>query len=448
MPKVVQINLENQTITPVTTRYIQRAIRQAEEEQAQCLLIVLDTPGGLVDSTRNIVQAILQSRVCVVVYVAPSGVAHAASAGGFITLSAHIAAMAPGTRIGAMHPVQIGGLPISPDRSPKLPTNNYPNNEEKKETQKTPSTPMTDKMVNDTVAWAKSLAELRGRNADWAERAVKESIVVTEKEALKEGIIDLVAEDVPQLLEKIDGRQVVLPQGTITLHTAGVTETQTIEMWWGERVLAAISNPNVAFMLLIFGFYGIMFEFYSPGWGVAGTLGIICLVMAFFGLAVLPINYVGLLLIALALGLFTAEVFVTSFGALALGGIICLVLGGLMLVDSPVGFTRISFVVLIPVAAATGAITIFLITQIVQAHRKKTFTGSEAMLEAIAVAAGDFSQQQDQYAGTVCIHGEYWNAISRNPVKDNQNVRIRNRDGLTLSVEPESVNHSTAPESS
>lgn len=246
-PVVYQVKFENQQITPATARFIARAIREAEEAQAQCLIIVLDTPGGLVDSTRSIVKSILQSRVCVVVFVAPKGVAHAASAGGFITLSAHIAAMAPGTRIGAMHPVQIGGLPISPGRTPEPPTGEPSAEEQQKESKKTPSSTMEEKIVNDTVAWARSLAELRGRNADWAERAVKESIVATEKVALEEGIIDFVVEDVAELLKMIDDRNVVLPQGTVTLKTAAVTDVRIIEMWWSERILAAISNPNVAF---------------------------------------------------------------------------------------------------------------------------------------------------------------------------------------------------------
>jgi len=297
-PTVLQVCLSNEAISPVTARYIQRAIEQAEQERADCLIIILDTPGGLVDSTRDIVKATLRSKVPVVVYVAPPG-ARAASAGVFITLAAHVAAMAPGTNIGAAHPVQIGGLPGSPP----------PKEGKEKGQEPGAKTPMEEKIVNDTVAWARSLAELRGRNADWAARAVKESLSAPASEALKEGAVDLVADDLNDLLARLDGREVTLPDGVMRLRTAGA-EVRTLEMWWGERILAVLTNPNVAFLLLIFGFYGILFELYTPGWGVAGTLGVVCLLLGFFALAVLPISYVGLALLAVALALFVAEVFV------------------------------------------------------------------------------------------------------------------------------------------
>src|SRR5918996_1118361 len=261
-PLVLKVQLRNEAITPVTARFITRAIRQAEEQRAAALVIVLDTPGGLVDSTREIVGAILQSRVPVVVYVAPAG-ARAASAGVFITMAGHVAAMAPGTTIGAAHPVQLGGLPGSPPQQPERQT------EEKKngETQPRTTTPMEDKIVNDTVAWARAMAELRGRNAEWAARAVKESISAPASEALKENAVDLIAADLNDLLGKIDGRDISLIGGTIKLQVAGA-DVREHEMWWGERVLALLANPTIAFLLLIFGFYGILFELYTPGWGV------------------------------------------------------------------------------------------------------------------------------------------------------------------------------------
>jgi membrane-bound serine protease (ClpP class) len=414
---VLQIQLADEAITPLVTRFIDRAISQAEEQRAECLVIVLDTPGGLVDSTRDIVKSILGSKVPVVVYVAPSG-ARAASAGVFITLAAHVAAMAPGTNIGAAHPVQIGGLPGSPPPTEKG---------------KDRPAVLEEKILNDTVAWARALAELRGRNVEWATRAVKESISAPASEAVRERAVDLLADGVDELLKQIDGREVQLPAGSVRLRTAGA-EVRTLEMWWGERLLGVLANPNLAFLLLLFGFYGILFELYTPGWGVAGTLGIICLVLGFFALAVLPINYVGLALIAVALALFVAEAFVTSYGFLTVGGVACLILGGLMLVESPVGFQRISLWLLIPVALATAAVTVFLAGSIVRAQRSKTQTGGEALVGTEAMAVDVFAQKDEQYTGTVRAHGELWRAISITPVAAGQILHIRDRQGLTLLV--------------
>jgi membrane-bound serine protease (ClpP class) len=320
--------------------------------------------------------------------------------------------------------VQIGGLPGSP-----------PPPEEKKDDGKAPParTPIDEKIVNDTVAWARALAELRGRNADWAARAVKESLSVSASEAVREKAVDFLADDVPDLLARIDGREVSLPSGPVRLRTADA-EIRPIEMWWGDRVLAVLSNPNVAFLLLIFGFYGILFELYTPGWGVAGTLGVVCLVLAFLGLAVLPINYVGLVLIAVALALFVAEVFVTSYGALTVGGAVCLVLGGIMLVESPAGFQRVSLRVLIPVAVATAAITFFLVGSIVRTHRSRVQTGGEALLGSEAIAVEDFTPEGKQYTGTVRTHGELWKAVSPGPAAAGQPLVIQGRHGLTLRV--------------
>lgn len=424
-PLVIEIRLEDEAITPITARFISKAISMAEEQHAECLVIVLDTPGGLVDSTRRVVKEILRSEVPVVVYVAPSG-ARAASAGVFITMAGHVAAMAPGTNIGAAHPVQLGGLPGSAPRQPE---------EDKKEGKTPPvSTPMEDKIVNDTVAWARALAELRGRNADWAARAVKESLSVSATSAVKEGAVDLLADDQSDLIKKLDGREVKLARGTVSLKTAN-SLVRTHEMWWGERILATLATPNVAFLLLIFGFYGVLFELYTPGWGVAGTLGIVCLVLAFFALAILPINYVGLVLIVVALALFVAEVFVTSFGALTLGGVVCLVLGGMMLIDSPAGFVGISLKVIIPIAVATAGITFFLVGSILRAHRGPVRTGSEAMLGAEAVAQENFHSDETQYAGTVRAHGELWKAVCPTPVTAGQVLEIQERHGLTLLVQ-------------
>lgn len=419
---VLHLRLDNAPITPVSARFIERGIREAEAAGARCLIIELDTPGGLVESTQGIVKNIIASRVPVAVYVSPSG-ARAASAGVFITLASHVAAMAPGTHIGAAHPVTIGGAP-TPAPTPVDTTSS--------EQDRRPSV-MEQKMVNDAVAWSKSLAELRGRNVEWAALAVSESRSITNTEAVAQNVVDFTAENLQDLLARMDGREIALESGPVTLRTAGA-ELRPLRMWWGDQVLAVISNPNVAFMLLMFGFYGILFEFYTPGWGVGGTLGAICLVLGFFGMAVLPINYAGLALMALALGLFVAEAFVPSFGALTLGGVVCLVLGGLMLVDSPIEVMRVSATVVIPVALATAAITVFLLGSVVKAMRARVQTGSEAMLGAEAVAQEAFAAKEGRYQGMVLTHGEWWKAVSATPVAAADILAIDNREGLTLFV--------------
>lgn len=451
-PVVLKIQLANEAITPVTARFIIQAIKRAEQEQAAALVLMLDTPGGLVDSTRQIVGAILQSRVPVVVYVAPSG-ARAASAGVFITMAGHVAAMAPGTTIGAAHPVQVGGgfpgVPQSPppEQSPQPRQSERPGErqgeEKQSERQKDPqaeprsraTSPMEDKILNDTVAWARALAEMRGRNADWAARAVKESISAPASEALKEKAVDLIAEDLQALLAEIDGREVALPEGRVKLHVADA-EIRSHQMWWGEQLLSALANPTLAFLLLMFGFYGILFELYTPGWGASGTVGVICIVLGFFALAVLPINYVGLVLIVIALAMFLAEAFVVSYGFLTLGGIICLVMGGLMLVDSPVGFMRIPVWMLVGTAMATAGITFFLVGSILRARRAPVQTGAETLSSWTAAADEEFRKEGEIYRGRVLAHGELWSAVSRSPITARQRVEIESRQGLTLNVRP------------
>lgn len=430
---VLRLQIENAAITPVTAQFIQRAVVRAQTEGAQALLIVLDTPGGLVDSTRDIVKSILQSEVPVIVYVAPSG-ARAASAGLFITLAGHVAAMAPGTNIGAAHPVSIGGLPGSPQPEPQEKPQSDPEQKEEAEKTRQQQSPAEQKIVNDTVAWARSLAELRGRNTDWVSRAVTESISAAASEALSNNVVDLIANNEQELLAAIDGREVNLARGVVQLRTSGASIVSH-EMWWGERVLAVISNPNVAFLLLMFGFYGILFELYTPGWGVAGVLGVICLILAFFGLAVLPISYVGLVLIGIAMAMFIAEAFVTSYGFLTIGGVICLVIGGMMLVDSPTGFMRVSLRMIVPIALATAGITFFLVSRIIKAQRSVPQSVGQ-MFAAEAVALDQFEGEGDRYRGTVRAHGELWQAVSDTPVAAGQRLEAQRREGLTLFVQP------------
>jgi membrane-bound serine protease (ClpP class) len=418
--EVLVIRVDDVAITPVTAGYIKRAIDEATSVGAAALVIELDTPGGLMESTRDIVKDILGSQVPVVVFVSPSG-ARAASAGVFITLSAHVAAMAPATHIGAAHPVSLGGspgLPAQPDTSGSAAQNSV----------------MNEKVVNDARAWARTLAELHGRNADWAEAAVSESKSIPATEALELNVVDLIASDIAELLAQIDGREIEIGGQRQVLQVEG-SAVRSLNMWWGERVLSVLSNPNFAFLLLMFGFYGILFEFYSPGWGISGTLGAVCLVLAFFGLAVLPINYAGLVLILLAVGLFVAEAFFTSFGMLTIGGAVCLILGALMLVDTPMPVMRVSLSLVVPFAAASAILAFFLGSRVMKSHRTRVRTGAEGMLGEKAVVKGTFEKRYDTFEGVVAVHGELWRAQSARPLPDGTEVRVTGQKNLTLSVQ-------------
>jgi len=421
-PEVVVARLDGQAITPVTARFIERSMATAADQEAAAYVLVLDTPGGLVDETRAIVKAIVEADVPVIVYV-PSG-GRAASAGLFILIAAHVAAMAPGSNTGAAHPVTLGGLPAVPDI--EKPPAGQDDGRDIQHAEK--------KAVEDTSAWARALANLRGRDSSWIEQAVRKSLSATAEEALEHGVIDLVARDLDELLARCDGREVELAAGPIRLTTDGA-RIQELEMWWGERILATVSHPNIALLLLLFGFYGVLFELYSPGWGVPGTVGVIALVLAFFALAILPISYVGLALILVALALFVAEAFVVSYGALALGGIASLVLGALMLVDSPAGFLRVSLDVVLPLAVATAALTVFLVSRVVRAHHGRVRVGAETMTGAEATCLAPFEKTDGQYLGTVRMRGENWRALASAPLAAGQVVRIRDRHGLTVTVD-------------
>ncbi|CAM3216395.1 NfeD family protein [Rhodothermus bifroesti] len=413
-PIVYRVVLADEPISPATVRLLERSLREAQQAQATCLIIELDTPGGLVASTRDIVQLLLRSSIPVVVYVTPPG-ARAASAGVFITLAAHVAAMAPGTHIGAAHPVQLGGGSAAPSD--------------------TVSDPMSEKILNDAIAWARALAQYRGRNADWAARAVAESQTLTAHEAFAQGVIDLVASSLDSLLQQLDGRSLTIGDQPVKLQTAAAS-VHTVERWWGERLLAALSNPNIAFLLLILGFYGLLFELYTPGWGIPGTLGAIFLMLGFYGLSILPVNYVGLGLLLLGLGLLAAEAFVSSFGLLTLGGVVCLVLGGLMLIESPMGFPRLSAALVVPVGIATGLIALFLIGNALRVRRQPSPVGDDALLGQQVVVHEAFTPEGERYRGFVFVHGEWWQAISATPVAAGQVLRIIGREGLHLLVQP------------
>jgi len=390
-------------INPATAKFIVDSIDQATQQGAQCLIIQLDTPGGLMDSMRTIVKKILTANIPIIVYVSPKG-ARAASAGVFVTMAAHIAVMAPSTHIGAAHPVTLGGG-------------------EGKE-----SKTMTEKIVNDTVSYIKTIAKNRGRNVDWAEKAVVKSVSITEEEAVKLNVVDFITPDLQSLLAKIDGRIVKFDGVTRTLHTKGV-QPKPIEMSWRDRLLDIISNPTIAYILLMLGIYGIFFELSSPGAILPGVVGGIFLILAFYALQMLPVNYAGLALILFAIILFIAEIKVVSHGLLAVGGVISLFLGSMMLFQSPVEYMRVSLSVIIPAVMVSAAFFIFAVTKTIHARLRKPTTGMEGLVGEVGIASTPIALE-----GKVSIHGEFWNVISDQNIEKGEKVHVIGVDNLKLKV--------------
>ncbi len=399
-PKKIHLIEIDAPITPVVAEYIIKSIDRASKAGAEALIIQLNTPGGLVDSTQQIVMKMMASEVPTVVYVAPSG-ARAASAGVFITLAANIAAMAPTTHIGAAHPVQMQG---KMDKE------------------------MEKKAVNDLAAFARGIAEKRGRNTKWAEDAVRKSVSITETEALKNKVIDFVAPDVASLVKAMDDKTVDLIIGKKTLKTVGA-EVIAIKMGFRDKLLGIISNPNIAYILMILGFYGLYFELSNPGAIFPGVAGAICLILAFYALQTLPINYAGLMLIILAIALFIAEAFITSHGILGVGGTIAMLMGSVMLIDSPEPALQISWAVIIPVVAMSAILFIITVTVAVRVYREKPTTGKEGLTGMHATAKTDILTD-----GQVFMRGEYWNAWSDEPIKKGEQVIVVAVEGLKVKV--------------
>ena len=389
-------------IGPVTSRYFVKTLERATSEGAHCLVVELDTPGGLDLSMRDMIKATLNSEIPVIVYVYPSG-ARDASAGVFITLAAHVAAMAPGTNIGAAHPVEIG---------------------------KESSEEMKEKLTNDAAAYIKSIAETRGRNSEWAEKAVRESVSETEEDALKKNIIDFIAKDLDELLEKIDGKKVSVRDAEVILKTKDAVRKR-IPMTPRENILSRLANPNIAFILLMLGFYGLFFELSHPGAIFPGVVGGICIILAFFSFQTLPINYAGVLLILLGMGLFIMEALTPTYGPLAIGGVVALVLGATMLVNTDLPFLRVSWSVIIPVVLITAAFFLFGMGMVVRAHRRKPTTGRRGMIGL----KGDARATIDSRQGQVLVHGELWSAISEKRIKKGERIKVVDVDGLVLKVE-------------
>lgn len=400
-PTVMAVTVEG-IINPVSAEFIVKSIGKANDMNAEAFVLMLDTPGGLDTSMRDIIKAIIGSGTPVVVFVAPGG-ARAASAGTFITIAAHIAAMAPQTNIGAAHPVGVGGGEQMDDT-------------------------MTAKVTNDAAAYIRSLAEKRGRNADWAENAVRKSVSATEVEALKENVIDLIAPDLNALLKAIDGREVETAAGKRVLRTAGATIVRE-EMGLRHKILDLISNPNVAYILMLLGFYGLFFEMTNPGAIFPGVFGGIALILAFYAFQTLPVNYAGLLLIILAIVLFVLETQVASFGALTIGGIIAMVMGSIMLFEST-PYVKLSFSVIITSVAITALFFTVVVGLIIKAHRRKPVTGMEGLVDEEGKAITDITAKE----GMVSVHGEIWSAMSEEPIGKGETVVVESVTNLKLKV--------------
>lgn len=409
-------------IGPATSDFLLRALEHARERNARLLVLEMDTPGGLDTAMREMIQAILASPVPVVTYVSPSG-ARAASAGTYLLYASHIAAMAPATSIGAATPVQIGGSPAQPRPDTK--------DKEGKEAELTePATAGERKAINDSVSYIRGLAELRNRNADWAEEAVRKAVSLTASVALEQNVIDIVATDLTDLLRQIDGRSVRTRHGTVELDTDGIV-IEEFEADWRTRVLSVLTNPNVAYLLMLAGIYGLLLEGYNPGAILPGVVGAVCLLLALYAFQILSVNYAGLALMALGIALIVAEAFAPSFGVLGIGGVVAFVIGSVLLFDEGVPGFGIARSVIGGTALAAAVLMLITVGVFMRARRAPVSTGVEQMLRGTAIALEDF-----EATGRVEIHGEIWNAVARAPVRKGQQLRVSRVDGLTLEVEP------------
>ncbi len=415
-------------ISPASADYLVRNLEQAAEADARLVLIRLDTPGGLEASMRDMVSAILNSPVPVATWVAPSG-ARAASAGTYITYASHFAAMAPATNIGSSTPVSLGGgdMPDMP-----APEDGPGGTEEDSGEQPAgPANDMERKVLNDAVAYIRGLAELRGRNADWAEASVREAANLSAGDALDAGVIDIMAESQEVLLDQLDGRTVEIDGSSRALDLAGA-EIIEIEPDWRYDFLGLITNPNVAYILLMIGIYGIILEFYNPGMGVPGITGVICLVLAGFALQMLPINYAGLALLLVGLILMILEVLSPSFGVLGVGGLAAFVLGSVMLMDTELPGYQISMPLIAALAVGTAGFVALVLGALVQSRRQRLTSGTETMIGGRAIAIEDFTG-----SGHVRAEGEIWLAVCDTPVQRGDRLVIESLDGLELKVRPD-----------
>ncbi|MFB3920009.1 MAG: nodulation protein NfeD [Candidatus Velamenicoccus archaeovorus] len=445
------LTIDNKIIGPVVADYIDKGITKAEDDGYQGVIIILDTPGGLLESTRAIVKKIMNASIPIITYIAPSG-SRAGSAGVFITLASHVAAMAPSTNIGAAHPVGVDGEK-GEDRplkkaieeltetlrsqkkqkiSPRTKEKQSPQNEEASASQA--GNVMEDKVLNDTVAWVETIAKNRKRNVEWAKEAVLKSVSATEKEAMDKGIIDFIAADTNDLLKKLDGRQIVIADNkTVILNTKNALLHRT-NLTTRQNILNTLINPNIAYILMMIGFLGLFIEITHPGVIFPGVAGVISLVMAFYAFAILPVNFAGFLLIGLAIILFIAEALTpATFGLLTLAGIVSMLLGSLMLIDSSFSGLTISLNIILPLVLAVAAIAIFLVTNVVRAHRRKIMTGAESLPGTEGKAGTDMAPDAE---GQVFVNGEIWSAINKGPlpIAKDEKIKVIGIDKVKLLV--------------
>ncbi|WP_312165874.1 nodulation protein NfeD [Phenylobacterium sp.] len=408
-------------IGPASADYLRQGMAQAKARGAQIIVLRIDTPGGLDASMRQIIREIIASPVPVLAYVAPGG-ARAASAGTYIVYASHVAAMAPGTNLGAATPVEIGAVPGVE------PAGGQPKDKAAPEAGRGA---MEAKAVNDAAAYIRGLAHLRGRNADWAERAAREAASLDAADALAAGVIDIVARDIPDALAQADGRMINVAGAQVALDTKALA-VEHLRPGWRHELLGAIANPNVALILMMIGVYGLLFEFMNPGSLYPGTIGAICLMIGLYALAVLPVNYAGLALVLLGIGLMTAEAFAPSFGALGLGGAAAFLVGAMILIDTDAPGLRVSFPLVASLAAAGLAFALLVMREAFSARRRAIVSGREAMIGAPGVVQAWSGRQ-----GFVFAHGERWRAVSSTPLKPGERVRTLGVDGLTLTVSPD-----------
>ena len=406
-------------IGPAVSDYVIRGIKKAEEDHATIIILQMDTPGGFDHSMRDIIKNILSSSIPVVSYVAPGG-SRAASAGTYILYASHIAAMAPTTNLGAATPIQVGGLPGMPEEEPS------PQEKEEDKEKPLPDDTLERKMVNDAAAYIKALADRHGRNAEWAEEAVREAVSLTAKEALEINVIDLVAASHAGLLQQLDGREVVMETGRVTLAAKGLV-IEPFEPDWRTKILTVITDPNVAYILMLLGIYGLIYELANPGFILPGIVGSICLLLALYTFQILPINYAGLALIILGVTFLIAEAFVPSFGALGIGGIVAFVVGSIILIDEE--GMRISLYLIGSTALVSAGFLLWLMSRLFTMRRKKVITGAEEMIGITGEALEDFTEE-----GRVWVHGESWQAQSSAPVKKGQKIQVTAKEGLLLKI--------------
>ncbi|MFO8025335.1 NfeD family protein [Thiohalophilus sp.] len=414
---ILQLTVE-EVIGPATEDYIIRAIERAPREQVGLIIIRMDTPGGLDSAMRGIIKTITNSPIPVVTYIAPTG-SRAASAGTYILYASHVAAMAPGTNLGAATPVKLGG-PGQPDKQPDSESDKAGDAQSASER----------KAINDAVAYIQGLAKLRNRNAEWAEQAVRQAASLSAGEALEKNVIDLVARSTADLLKQLDGRELEVLGQTVTLNTLEM-DVNTAEPDWRSRLLSVITNPNIAYILMLIGIYGLIFEFSNPGAIVPGTIGAICLLLGLYALQLLPLNYAGMALLLLGIALMIGEAYQPSFGILGIGGLSAFVFGSIILIDTSAPGYGINPGVIAAFALSSMLMFVVIIGLALKARRRPVASGMEQLLAdtGTVITAGD-------HRATIFIHSEHWQATSDQPLQPGQRVRVIAADGLTLQVEP------------